>query len=1765
MSTEESDSETGGGRRVEGSNYDIIRKRLLEQGARLREQAESLNDRRQELFGSVPMTVIGQDRIRTPHSCVSQDLVHVDGKLLFGYNIFFGLKNKTNVEDVFGLHEFTRDDEGAFSISDSLGEAGLLAQSRFLRDFNDLYAYYKDARLRQLAVRKGKLLAAFQVGSTHEDLRVLRWGIGASGVEYIDNAGDKDIVPPNRHDFDWDAVRREDHVAGRHPHITILDEVFVETVGGDLTVKIEDNTEDGLGIYREPVDDPHQALGDAEVLFAKVGTLILLRILPYREDEWRHLVYNTLTKEVVRVDAIGQSCRVLPDEQGIVFPGGYMLCEGPSRTFGAGQDMRFHDVRRAPNGEDVLYIFYAPSDGSYQLLAFNVIHKEVQNPITCHGYSIFEDGVMVIFRFQGDEPTRVHPMQIWQTPFVSDEHAAAQPSGGSFLGNLGNAELVNGIRDAFTLSRMIEDQKPTLPIYEAVISSAQDVLDNYFWLEKEEALGIGASVRQIIETSELVIDEFRKVSELETQAADRLGALEKTQGELLRDVRYHDWKRVEQFVEALGALRGQRGRIISARDTRFIDLERLDELEEEVAQQYDDLSKSTVDFVLKGESLAPYREGIESMIAEIDEVKTTVEAKKIADRLASMSEELSLLTEVVSGLQVEDPNQRTRLLEQIGELLGHQNRARAIVDSRRSELSEREGKAEFGVQFQILGQSVTSALGMADTPEKCDESLSRMLVQLEEMEGRFGGFEGFVERLTEKREEIYEVFESKKQVLLEERQRRAHNMQRAAGRILEGVVRRASTMDSLEALNAYFSTDAMVLKVRELAQDLRDLDDDVGADDVETQLKSARDTAIRQLRDALDLFDGDGNLIKFGEHRFSVSKEPVELTAVERDGQMTLHITGTQFFEAIEDPEYEKTRPFWNQRLVSETESVYRAEYLAASILFEAQAQGGQAVDVLHQKCQDHSAMLEIVRRAVEDRYDEGYERGVHDVDAAKILSALVSLYATAGLLRFGAVARSVAALFWSQGELSSGHWALRGASFGRLREHYGRHEALEILGDELSQHLGVWLEETGVGELFDVGEYALGEAGRYLAEELVAGEPEFETRGAAMALVEEFERDLELSSRHERFDKDVQGLEDALVARIELISRWVRGYAHHADLDGDVDSLVAEATLILTTRGHVQRRVSTTRLEYEVEGLLGQHPRVRNGVLMLRIDEVLPRLRAYVAERVPAYRAYRRHTHDLLEKERERLRVNSLEPKVLSTFVRNRLIDELYLPLIGDNLAKQIGAAGQKGRSDRSGLLLLISPPGYGKTTLMEYVSSRLGLMFMKINGPSIGHDVVSLDPAQAPNATARQEVEKINLALEMGNNVMLYLDDIQHCDSEFLQKFISLCDATRRIEGVWKGRSKTYDLRGKRFAVVMAGNPYTEAGERFTIPDMLANRADTYNLGDMATDRGDAFEMSYVENALTSHPVTADLATRSAGDIDKFAKMAQGQTIPISELEHPYSSVEAGEIVSLFEKFMSIRDVVLAVNREYIRSAAMQDEYRTEPRFQLQGSYRNMGRMIAKVSSAMTEDEVQHVIDEHYRNEAQTLTRGSEQNLLKLAKIRGTMTDEQQQRWDEILREFDRRKMLGGREDDPVARVAGPLTRLVENLSSIHGALSEQALSREISNLRETLSEVIGAVPQGRSNAADSNGTAPETQWLQALENLQREQIEVSVVGDFPGRLSDALEHQLGIIESALVPLARAIQEHFSQNEQMRAALAEILEKLDGSGADSSTNQAS
>jgi hypothetical protein len=160
----------------------------------------------------------------------------------------------------------------------------------------------------------------------------------------------------------------------------------------------------------------------------------------------------------------------------------------------------------------------------------------------------------------------------------------------------------------------------------------------------------------------------------------------------------------------------------------------------------------------------------------------TTELSPLRKELDAVHEGLSLLSETISSLPIEDATIRTKILDGTSSAFAQQNRARAVLDGRQKELGSGEGRAEFGVQFKLLSQSVTSALSLSTTPEACDEQLGRLMLQLEELEGRFGELDEFSVQLAEKREEVLDAVAAKRQLLVEERQRRAQSLATGASR-----------------------------------------------------------------------------------------------------------------------------------------------------------------------------------------------------------------------------------------------------------------------------------------------------------------------------------------------------------------------------------------------------------------------------------------------------------------------------------------------------------------------------------------------------------------------------------------------------------------------------------------------------------------------------------------------------------------------------------------------------------------------------------------------------------------------------------------------------------------------------------------------------------------------------------------------------------------------------------------------------------------------
>ncbi|MFD3342682.1 DNA repair ATPase [Streptomyces anthocyanicus] len=1740
--------------------YEVLRDRLAAQTADLARRAGLLNARRVEEFGSARLELASTERLRTEHPGVPCDLAAVGDALLLGSTGRPGHRTGTAaVADVFTLY-----DRDLNPLPES-AVPGLLDDPAFVREFADLHRYYRQARLLRLRPVGGRLLAVFRTGEKAADIRVLRWELTEDGrAAFLDPRGERDDVFPPSHDFEWTAATREDHVLGRHPHVSVRGEFHVSAVGGALTVKLEDDTETAGGVYSEPVDEPLQSLADADIAHARVGALILLRVRPYKEDTDRHLVFNTLTKSVVRLDGIGAACRRLPDDQGIVFPGGYCLATGVHKTYELdATGLEFEREVRSPNGEDVLYAFHARGESRGLLLSYNTIRKEVANPLPCRGWALAEDGTFTVLRADGDEPAQVHPVQLWHSPYVSDTHAAAAPAGSGPLARVGNADLVRGISACLSVAGAVGDGITTAEGYRALAASCVRAADGHHWLGEADLGDLAGALAAVRETAEQVLAEFETVRDLTRRAAEARDEAAERIASVVRRLRGEAPKEAAAWVRGLTELRHAHGHLLTVKEMRYADAPGIDALAGEAEASLAELGRRAVAFLAREDAFDAQRADVEALVADAEAIATVAEAGPVAARLDELADGLRTVTDVVAELDVGDATVRTALLERVAAVLGGVNRARATLDARRRALLDREGRAEFTAETALLGQAVTAALAAADTPERCDDQLARLLARLEDLESRFAEFDGFLAELADKRTEIYDALAARKQALSDTRARRAEQLAASAARIMETITRRCATLADADAVSTYFASDPMPAKVRRTAEELRALGDSVRAEELDGRLKSARQEASRALRDRTDLYADDGRTLRLGAHRFAVNTQPLDLTLVPDGDGLAFALTGTDYRSPVTDPDFAATRAHWDRTLPSESPGVYRAEHLAARLLRQHGASALAAADDLPA----------LVREAAQEAYDEGYERGVHDHDATLVLTALLPLYEKAGTLVHEPAARAAAQLFWAHGTTPRAReaWTRRARSLARARDTFGLSAAIAALEEELAGAVGTW---PGPGEMVaGAGPVPGGAAGGAPAEDGRAGVPPAATGGAAgslpgaagppsgagapsgaagsaagaagsgagapgsgvgapgsgvgaavsgaagdagraagvpraaggtarsadgfagaagavgsatgtsgppagapgsgaeharaaaaylfhelttepegfvlgagtRTLLEKFRRTVGTPA----YDEDLAALDD-LAARGQLAEAWISSYAAGGTGLTPGDLAEAVAAELCPDLPRYDGDVPPTAT---AEGLLGTHPRITGGRLQLRLDEFLARTARFAAHDVPEFRAYQRRRTALVGAERARLRLDDHRPRVMSAFVRNRLVDEVYLPLVGDSLAKQLGATGDGKRTDTGGLLLLLSPPGYGKTTLVEYVAERLGLMLVKVGGPALGHGVTSLDPADAPNATARQEVEKINFALASANNTLLYLDDIQHTSPELLQKFIPLCDATRRVDGVWNGAPRTYDLRGKRFAVCMAGNPYTESGARFQVPDMLANRADVWNLGDVLTGKEEAFALSFLENALTANPVLAPLAGRDRADLELLVRLATGDpTARADRLDHAYPPAELERILSVLRHLVAARETVLAVNAAYIASAARSDETRTEPAFRLQGSYRNMNKIAQRVRPVMNDAERAAVLDDHYTAEAQTLTHGAEANLLKLAELRGTLTPEQADRWAEVRTAHVRARTLGGPDDDPLTRAVAALGLLADRVAAVESAITRAADPRHL-----------------------------------------------------------------------------------------------------------------
>jgi hypothetical protein len=268
----------------------------------------------------------------------------------------------------------------------------------------------------------------------------------------------------------------------------------------------------------------------------------------------------------------------------------------------------------------------------------------------------------------------------------------------------------------------------------------------------------------------------------------------------------------------------------------------------------------------------------------------------------------------------------------------------------------------------------------------------------------------------------------------------------------------------------------------------------------------------------------------------------------------------------------------------------------------------------------------------------------------------------------------------------------------------------------------------------------------------------------------------------------------------------------------------------------------------------------------------------------------------------------------------------------------------------------------------------------------------------------------------------------------------------------------------------------------------------------------------------------------------------MAASDGAPTESLEGNYSVEEVNEFVSVMRKLLKVRDVVLHVNKLYIESAAQADEYRTEPAFKLQGSYRDMNKIAEQIQPVMNDEELLTLIRSHYNNQAQTLTTGAQANLLKLKELMGELEGEELERWEDIKRTFQRNLLLSGAsEDDGLGRVIAQMTTVSEGLISIKKAVesgvsqlasstddaSAAQMGMAVSELTK-FNETLSGIKQLMNDGIKTEGTSvPVAAPAANVHDKGSDPIEVEVINKVPTIFLDIIRNQFRVLQTWMDPI--------------------------------------
>lgn len=1535
----------------------------------LDEKAKVINEQRKK-ENSIEQKVIGDVRYKTNQPSFASDVVYFNNKLIVGINPDFSRINLT-VNDIVPCYDL----DGT-TCSDNF-----LDNEEFIQEIRKLVAYFKNVRVFKLSSENDSLYLTVSTNKEQTILKTFVWDLVRSG-------NGNDVVYRGEHNrntiknngtVDWTIIRNEEMNYGYFPNKPILNTVFVFVGNGEICISKVNDTNKNRAVLKEKISS-HQIVGDTKVHYSEQGDLILFKIEVLGEGE-RGYIYNKVSGSIYRADGILSSL-VLYDNM-MLFSNGYLIINSDEfKEFNISIDYHYQNFIKSPNGEDALFVFFNLKDQSYVLYPYNIVSQEISQYILANGYTIISDGTLVLSVHQ-KSVSETHSFQMIQTPYLSQEvflEREQNREGDDVFAKVNNATIVSFLSGVFALINVSRLKDGSKAKFDNINKMINEIKHKNNWVNNyQEFKEIVEGISTVNSISLNILDEVEK-SDIKAKSDELLvEKLEKDADSfvLLQNPNSVDTiNEISLIVSQTNAKINEIDSLSSSVDNKTL-LERISAKKDALFEHKESATQALIKVVANKESFDQFFNSINEVKEQFNVASTLKEITEIKESIDQISNSVSTISEEISDVDIDDLADFESIQSSLNIVYSEINSFQSDVEAKYNTIYISENGVRFKTSVDLLNQLINNELSRVSTLDELESVTLKINNRIDTLDNQFSDFEAYANQFSEMRDTLSKTVSDKREIIINQRNKEISGLERSFNLNVRSVKGRIDRLESVSQLNEFFASDSLVKRSIDVANKIREAGDGVKADQLISELVKLKDSSYRDIKDKQDLYVDGGNFLKLGRYKFPVNREKFSVNIIHKEDGLYANVSSTDYEKKL-DGEVNDYQDIFDMVVYSENKDISRSEFLAYSLMKKYNFNADNIIAL-------GDNLISEIRELIMSDVEAGYSVGVHDADAEKIVLGLVP-FIKDGVMELGAekgqVIRYLEFVLDRVNFDESVHNKLVAAN--KIFEFSGslepmanitRNQLPDLVGYELA--ISKFISQSDIkltNEIFGYGKKVFDSYKGLLDDESIAFNLDL-----LMGVVE-------IAKQQIDFGIDVS-VDDLYLGCLAYLFSEKRNYSPFK-LD-----------------------IVDTKENLLIEGIRAHNSNIKDGTLqinMFKFFELCKEIDEVTRVRFNELRELKRKAISQIEAD---LNIDTFEAKPISAFIRNKLISESYLDIFGNNLSKQIGASGVS--VDQMGLLMLISPPGYGKTTLVEYIASKMGMAFIKINCPSIGHNVTSLDPSEATDLTSRKEIEKINNAFELGNNTILYLDDIQHTNPELLQKFISLCDATRTVDGVIDGKQKTFNLKGKKFAVIMSGNPYTESGDVFKVPDMLANRADVYNLGDMLSDQVDLFNLSYIENSLTSNEVLSPLAFRDLSDVYEIVNFILGRVPNLSDVKHKYESAELNTIVDMIRNVMKIQKVVAEVNQEYILSSTISEDNRVEPAFKLQGSYRNMNKIVSKLFVGITDGELNDLIIDHYNSESQTLTNQAEENILKFREITGRLSDIDSDRLNEIRKNFtDSRK---------------------------------------------------------------------------------------------------------------------------------------------------------